>query len=212
MLHVSAFAPYAAAIVPFALTLLLQGTRALGFDGHPLQHWEALLFLWVGVEVFRQRSLSEWERLSLGAGAAWLCTDELFMVHECAKWKWHLGSLGRDPLILAYVVIGCGIGIRVMAAHRARRAAAPHFVVAMLAALVALAADLSSANAFAGIPAVAFEEAGELIAIAGAIGALRADEGDVRLLPAIGWVAFSAMWMGASVWLVRPWLCPARLL
>lgn len=204
-------APYVAALLPFGFTLAFHGPTALAYDGHPLQRWEALLLLWLGAEVFRLPGLSALERLAYSAAATWLAVDETFMVHECVKWTWGLQQFGRDPLVAAYAAGGALVAVRVLTAHPRRMSVVVHLALAVAGSLVATLADLGILARCGRALAMALEEGGELLAVAAAISAFRLQVRS-KLLPAAGWVALTAAWMGASVWLVRPWLCPPRVL
>ena len=166
--------------------------------------------LWVGAEIFRIRALSPWAILVLASGCAWLAVDESLMVHECAKWKWNTGALGPDPFVVAYAITGTLVGARIWVIHPARAGAWIHLGIAALGALTAVLADLGVFGPRTS-SAIILEEGGELLAIAGAVAALRL----APSLPALrpwAWVVFSALWMGAAAWIVRPLLCPPWLL
>jgi hypothetical protein len=208
VLHLS-WLPYALSAAALVLTLIVHGPRALAYDGHPLQYFEAALMLWTGVELFRIQALRGWRLLLLSSTTAWLVVDELLMVHECVKWKWGSGAVA-DPMVVFYGFAGIATGATVLIIHPNRRAALPPLVVGVAATIVSVLADVHAFGRNSHLSLI-LEEGGEICAVASAVAVLLCAPHVPRKHPAL-WVAFSFAWMFAAVWLVRPALCPARLL
>ncbi len=199
--------PYVVAATAVLSTLWMRGATPFRYDGYWLQHLEVLLFLWLSTRVFRAEELTATERASVAAACAWLAMDELLMFHECVRMKFRLGVLGRDPLVVAYLLFALVFGTRIIRRLLAR--ALPHLLVAALAAILAVTADVGGFGR--GAWAHVLEESFEFLALAAAIATFGHHDGSGRLA-AVGWATFNFGWMSLAFWLVRPWVCPARLL
>lgn len=199
--------PYVVGAAAVLVALWLDGAKAFRYDGYWLQHFEAALFLWLGARVFRVDGLSAFERAAICAGCAWLAMDEALMFHECVRMKFKLSGPVADPFVVAYLLAASVAGVRLIRCLPG--SARAHLGVAALAAVLVVVADLGGMGR--GPWAHVLEESSEFLALAGALAALAEGRAAGRLAAA-AWAAFSFAWMFSAFWLVRPWVCPSRLL
>lgn len=136
------------------------------------------------------------------------------MVHECLKFG-PLARLGpgRDAPILLYAVAGAAAAIAVMRRVRPPREALLHAAVTTLAVAIVLLLDVGGAGRGQGREVI--EETAELLA---AWGAIQCCAAAARDRPSSTWgesaavAAWSAAWLGAVVWLLKPLGCAERFL
>lgn len=136
------------------------------------------------------------------------------MVHECLKFG-PLARLGllREAPVLLYAGAGAAAAIAVI--RRVRPAAEPLAHGALAAVAVGAVLLLDVGGVLHGPGAEVLEETAELLAAYGAIVACTAA---ARGRPSATWreasavAAWSAAWLGAVAWLLKPVVCPARFL
>jgi len=207
---------YAAIVVAAAAVYGTLGARPFSSDASLLQRATALLFVGAGASAYRLPGLASPVRALLATDGAWLAVDEWAMIHECLKF----GALarltsgaGRDAVVLGYALVGAVVAAWVASRVRPPREALAHGVLATLAVGGALLIDV--AGVIRGPLAEVLEETAEQVAAWGAIqccaaAARRGPSASWREALAVG--AWSAAWLGAVAWLLKPLFCPARFL
>jgi hypothetical protein len=209
-----ALSGYAAILGGAWLSYRTFGAEPFASDAGFVQRVAALLFALAGAAAFRLPALGFPVRALLATAAAWLAVDEWMMVHECLKFGSlaHLGPL-RDAPILAYAAagaVGAGwIALRI----RPPLEALAHGALAVLAVAAVLLLDVG--GVLHGREADVLEETAELLA---AWGAIRCCGAAARSSPSATWrggiavAAWSVLWLGTVVWLLKPLVCAARFL